>query len=393
MPRAALDPVPRLLVDPAFKPDQHSLDLTLSYFFVDEDRANPQPLGVYIGPIGPLRVTTWRSVAPKEKYFDPGALYPAVPYDGTDEEPPLPEGQRVYSNFPFNVPHTIAKVELPDMEEVLRVMKESADEETPPLEAPAVEGPTSEQQPIPESGEHQQPEAADQNTADDAWLGAMDPAGELTIQEALQNAGKTESADHNITADHAISADHNISDMLGSHVGSAEIPKAGDEEFKFEQLPSTLIDRSIEEAAAAAAAVTSSDVFAAPGTLQLHKPEVAPKKILASLPLLLVRPDGVGYGLGWSIEAERGIQSDDTEGAGDTGDGGASAVGKSGTDNRDSPSHASGSGGLAGAGIGSGAPWGEWLRPRHAFLIRADIADLGLRVVQTSARGQSLRTW
>lgn len=338
-----MDPVPRLLVDPAFKPDLNSLDLTLSYFFVDDDQGQPQPLSVYIGPIGPLRVSTWRSVAPKEKYFDPGALYPAVPYVGTNEEPPLPEGQRVYSNFPFNVPHTIAKVELPDMEEILRVMKESADEETPAV-TQAVEETSGEQQPVADSSGHQQPEPTEQSTADDAWLGAMGPAGELTIQEALQNAGKS----------HA--PEHNISEVLGSHVGSAEIPKVGDEEFKFEQLPSTLIDRSLEEAAAVAAAAGDNDVFAAPGTLQLHKPEDAPKNVLASLPLLLVRPDGVGYGLGWSIEAERGSQGDEIEGAGHSG---ALAVGSSGTDNRESS--ASGSGGITGAGIGSGAPWGEWL--------------------------------
>lgn len=366
-----------MLVDPAYKPDQNTLDLTLSYFFVDDDHAQPQPLSVYIGPIGPLRVTTWRSVAPKEKYFDPGALYPAVPYNGTNEEPPLPEGERVYSNFPFNVPHTIAKVELPATEEILRVMKATAEEQTS-SETTAAEKSAGEPAPVAESSGHQQPETGDQSAADDAWLGAMGPAGELTIQEALQNAGKS----------HA--PEHNISEVLGSHVESAEIPKVGDEEFKFEQLPSTLIDRSIEEAAAEAAAAVDNDVFSAPGTLLLHKPEDAPKKALASLPLLLVRPDGVGYGLGWSLEAERGSHDDETEAAGQGGD---SAVGSSGTDNRESSTLASGSGGNTGAGIGSGAPWGEWLRPGQAFLIRADIADLGLRVVQTSARGQSLRTW
>lgn len=379
LPKAALDPVPRLLVDPAFKSDQNTMDLTLSYFFIDNDQAQPQALSLYIGPIGPLRVTTWRSVAPKEKYFDPGALYPAVPFNGTNEEPPLPEGERVYSNFPFNIPHTIAKVELPGMEEILRVMKECAREDAPP-ESAAVQEPADAQAPVAEPSDQQQPETGHQTNADDPWLGAMGPAGELTIQEALQNAGKN----------HA--PEHNISEVLGSHVESTEIPKVGDEEFKFEQLPSTLIDRSIEDAAAVAAAVGDNDVFSAPGTLQLHRPEDAPKKVLASLPLLLVRPDGVGYGLGWSLEAERGIQGDETEGGPQ---GGASAVGSSGsgTDNRESSSLASGSGGITNAGIGSGAPWGEWLRPGHEFLIRADIADLGLRVVQTSARGQSLRTW
>lgn len=334
-------------MDPAYKPDQNSLDLTLSYFFVDDEQGQPQPLSVYIGPIGPLKVTTWRSVAPKEKYFDPGALYPAVPYAGTNEEPPLPEGHRVYSNFPFNVPHTIAKVELPDMDEILRVMKESADEEARPTSPTAEQtsGGAEQEQQIAESSVPQQPETADQSAADDAWLGAMGPAGELTIQEALQNAGKTDTPEHH------------ISDVLGTHVGSAEIPKVGDEEFKFEQLPSTLIDRSLEEAAAVAAAAGENDVFSAPSTLQLHKPEAVAKKPLASLPLLLVRPDGVGYGLGWRIEAEREPQSD--EGKGSAAHDGASAVGSSGTDNRETSTVTSGPGGSTGAGIGSGAPWGE----------------------------------
>lgn len=383
VPRAPLDPVPRLLVDPVFRPEQNTMDITLSYFFVDDDQGHPQPLNVYIGPIGPLRVTTWRSVAPKEKYFDPGALYPAVPYVGTNEEPQLPDGQRVYSNFPFNVPHAIAKIELPNTEEIIRVMKESAAQEAS-LETPPDQQPAEEQRVDENGGLPQEP--TDQHAAEDAWLGAMGPAGELTIQEALQNAGKTHTPEPN------------ISEVLGSHVESADIPKVGDEEFKFEQLPSTLIDRSLEEAAAVAAVAAEGEpqqhAFTAPGTLALHRPEAAPKTGHALLPLLLVRPDGVGYGLGWSFEAVRASQGDDTEEI--RGHGGPSAIGDPGTDNRESPSQASGSGGNAGAGSGSGASWGESTAAlsaqRRVLRVRADIAVLGLRAVQTSARGLKLRT-
>lgn len=309
LPSVSLDPVPRLLVDPVFRPEHNALNLTLSYFYVPDASGQSLPMSVYLGPIGPLKVSTWRSVAPKEKYYDPGALYPAVPYSGNPEDhSDIPEERRVLSNYPFSANHVIAMVELPEMAEVARAMREygSKDEEEP-------------QQPP--------PQAQRENEGEDVWLG-MGAEGELTIQEALRNANK-----------------ENGEDILR--------PTEGKDEFSLEQLPEHLIDPMLESQQQAENASEHQETHPsqpqppAPTTITMHRAQERPSKDGTPLPLLLVRPDGVGHGIGWSVVLRHM---------------------HGGTDD-------------SGEGICHFA---------HGQCQNADMKDLGLGVVQTSARGQSL---
>lgn len=236
--------MPRLLAPPVLRLDHSTLDLTLSHFYVTDTSGQSHPFSVYLGPIGPLKTTTWRSVAPPEKYYDQGTEYPAVPYSGNaDEHAHVAEERRVYSNFSYRVNHVIAMVELPEMDEIRRVMRECANSEAPPPAAAR-----------PESG-------ATHGEGED-WLGVIG-AEELTIQEALRNAGK-----------------------------NGDMHK---DEFSLEQLPTHLIDPELETDAAGLESGRGGLTMHAGGT-------TSSSPATLSLPVLLVRQDGVGFGAGCRIE-------------------------------------------------------------------------------------------
>lgn len=362
LPTAALDTPPRLLVNPTINTANTpaTLQLTLSDFFVPDELGVPQPLSVYIGPLGPLRATTWRSVAPKEKYFDPRSLYDAIPWSGVEEGPPPETPAVVRSNFPHSVPHVIVSVELPRPEEILHAMQSAAaDGGAAPNDVTL--------------------------SADDQWLGVMGEAGELTIQEALHNAGKAAAPDVDGREDH-----HDMTAILGADQGRGapgSEPKVDvGAEFEMDQLGQPLMDPSAtlqqsHDAATAAAAAGATDASAsasaptasgilgeslgetevsgsnpsslpvapADATISMYRPDRIGAKDGAPLPLLLVRPDGVGHGIGWSIER---VQSGQEGSTGHIGTGG----------------EASNGGGAGGdtAQVASGAgfsDWGEFLWP------------------------------
>ncbi|BEJ17776.1 hypothetical protein CspHIS471_0700440 [Cutaneotrichosporon sp. HIS471] len=265
LPTTSLDPVPRLLVNPTINTTSTpaTLQLTLSDFFVPDELGVPRPLHVYLGPIGPLRATTWRSVAPKEKYFDPHSLLDAIPYSGGAEEGSLPDDTPVVrSNFPHSVPHVIVSVQLPPMDELVRAM-----------------------QPQPPAVPHEEP-----------WLGLG--AGELTIQEALHNAHKAAAPD-----------------------GDMALEPQG--EFGVDSL--NQLDATLNDAGNAAATASTSISPPLPvglqhgwaeSTIAMHRPSQAVAEENA-LPVLLVRPDGVGNGIGWSLERGPSLPVSESVGAGE----------------------------------------------------------------------------
>ncbi|OCF40479.1 hypothetical protein I317_05717 [Kwoniella heveanensis CBS 569] len=147
-----IDPVPRILVPPVFHPTANTLDLHLSEFFfcpaptlpplsTDTPRAQAphnEPLEVYLGPIGPLDVTTWRSTAPRN------LPTPAIPYhDNDDANNASHDHSRgsvvrtrtggsgggldgVMSSFPADLKHVIVVVHMPDAEEIISAMHSCA---------------------------------------------------------------------------------------------------------------------------------------------------------------------------------------------------------------------------------------------------------------------------
>lgn len=278
------------------------LQLTLSDFFVPDDMGVLQPLSVYLGPIGPLRATTWRSVAPKEKHYDPRSLYDAIPWSGVEEAPRPADTPAVRSNFPHSVPHVIVSVELPSTDEILRAMQSTCTDEV----------------------------ANDV----DPWLGVMGAHGELTIQEALHNAGKAAAPD----------GDQDMTTILGQTEA-----KADNVDFEMSQLGQPLMDptATLHDSAGApsasamlgeslgetvASTSTSASVVPLPShlvdtTITMYRPDRSGTKAGAPLPLLLVRPDGVGNGIGWSLELAPGGQGVTEAGGAGTGEGSSSASG------------------------------------------------------------------
>ncbi|OCF74790.1 hypothetical protein I204_05172 [Kwoniella mangroviensis CBS 8886] len=116
----SIDPLPKTLVSPTFDPQNNTLDLTLSRFHfpssINPPGAIDEPLEVYLGPIGPLFVTCWRSTSHKNT---PTAAIPYSPIEGN-----LDDEEKVVSSFPADENHVIVRVYLPDIEEIRTVVKD-----------------------------------------------------------------------------------------------------------------------------------------------------------------------------------------------------------------------------------------------------------------------------
>ena len=300
-----IDPVPRVLVDPAFHADTNTLDLTLSEFYF------PEPLDVYLGPIGPLRVAAWQSTARAEKSLPP-VEQPATPLDDVAKS-----GRALMSAFPSTVQHVLVVVDMPGPEEIIRTMQDSVVKAA-------------------QAGEDERGMQVD--TA--PWLEAMMDgdhldAGELTIQAALRNAERASENDFERRGDEILMNPSLLMD------GGAVITKSNITPPQPSQ-PDYEMGRD-ETRNASLYLETSSEARPHPPPIVLtSRRREDEKSEMTPLPLLLVRrSDGVGFGIGRSVMAER-LGSD---------------TGRE--------------------GIGS-ARWGEWC---HGSDDRADKAA-GLRVVE-----------
>ncbi|WVQ82218.1 hypothetical protein IAT38_004346 [Cryptococcus sp. DSM 104549] len=122
---APLDPIPRVLAIPTFHHELNTLDLTLSQFYFpspnDPDQP-PIPLDIYLGPLGPLRYSTWRSTAPPNRSEFANRPVPAVPYDDSDPSQKHHQ-QAVMSSFSADEKHVIVVVRMPGPEEIVKAMQ------------------------------------------------------------------------------------------------------------------------------------------------------------------------------------------------------------------------------------------------------------------------------
>jgi hypothetical protein len=128
-----LTPLPTLLEEPSYRFEDHTVTLTVTDFYYDDDDVNfrGKPLLVYLGAIGPLTVRTFRSMAreeglplPPEQAGIDMKSYPSVQTDGGEDIPPE---ERPYSSIPSTTPHDIIVVQLPpaiDIWEATRIERE-----------------------------------------------------------------------------------------------------------------------------------------------------------------------------------------------------------------------------------------------------------------------------
>jgi len=261
LPTSPIDPIPRILADPVFHADTNTLDLVIS------DLHTPDPLEVYLGPIGPLGVSTWQSTAPAGNSVS-SSEYPATPLDDVAKT-----GERVMSAFPSSVQHVIVLVEMPNPEQIIRTMQECV----------AAEGPSNSEQ-----ADSRDDAAIQESTP---WLRGTEEhkleVEELIIQEALRNAENGSTDGYCLTS----------------------LPLDGGNDI--------IIDPTLQMEDEQRQRV-QLEVDGKPAT-QSHSKDRHPPLIaltrrrvrescheMVPLPLLLVRrSDGVGFGTGRSVAAER----------------------------------------------------------------------------------------
>lgn len=124
LPQAPIDPIPRSLCPPVFRPDTNTLELTLSDFFSLDHLNRSEPYQVYLGPLGPLQTSLYRSIAPPKAGSDDGINphFEAVPY--SDSLAPGEMYRSVRSDWPCTIPHVIVVIDMPRAEEIIRTMQE-----------------------------------------------------------------------------------------------------------------------------------------------------------------------------------------------------------------------------------------------------------------------------
>ncbi|KAK4684818.1 hypothetical protein P7C73_g5343, partial [Tremellales sp. Uapishka_1] len=251
IPTSPIDPIPRLLAEPVIHQETNTLQLTLSDFPSPDHLYQSQPLEIYLGPIGPLAISTWKSTARRDAFAQ--NYQKAIPYASASSTSPSPE---VYTNFPEHIEHVIVVVDLPDPIYIIQTMQQCVSQE--PL--------------VPPSHETSTP-----------WL-PVDQSDELTIQEALRNAE---------------SSDFTLNDFQPQHgMEDAFIDPAlqSDSELFLPQTPPPDLATDL-----------STETHPPPMALHVPPSEVR-KNDMVPLPLLLIRKsDGVGYGTGRNVVAERHV--------------------------------------------------------------------------------------
>lgn len=313
LPSGGIEPIPRVLSDPIFNADLNSLDIVLSDFYYLDSAGKPEPLDIHLGPIGPLATRPWRSTAPSRHRFDRVQICEAVPFDDHAE---LSAANAPLSSFPSSLPHVLVVVQMPSPEQILRTMQECS-AQVNPFEAHEDSGGAT---------SRSRDDTSQGAIGVDAWLsgtneGAREPDnsashGPQTVIRALAE----EQPDPSPAADMS-----DIATVLGVHAGSdfaflaspsvdqalvdpaliAE-PEAGGRSGTLSAPP--LADVATGTSGPGADAVTEADnvdMSDQPVHLVARQRD-GEKSEMVPLPLVLVRrSDGVGFGVGRSVEAER----------------------------------------------------------------------------------------
>ena len=275
-----LDPVPRALTEPKFNSASNTLDLVVTDRFVDSE-----PVEVFLGPIGPLPFTTYRSTAPPESVSrSMDGVYQALPYASNGEGSTEDERQ-VFSAFSSSIPHVIMVVEMPNPEEIIRVMRECA----------ALKGDQSIEDP-PKGGN----EGSRTEEADIPWVEKGD---EMTIQEALKNAedaldlAETQALDQAL--DDSAAIDPALQTFGAADAEDLAVTTTNPAAENQQEPQDPEVSRALDEAMNLE---TSSGLEVG----ALMPPREEKRVEFVPLPVLLLRKsDGVGFGVGRSVVAER----------------------------------------------------------------------------------------
>ncbi|KAF8078732.1 hypothetical protein FPV67DRAFT_1557973 [Lyophyllum atratum] len=129
IPEMPITPFPTLFTAPVYRPNNNTVELTVSNFFYEDPKTRTQtPLDVYLGNLGPLRHRIYQATPP-------GPLTNISPFvqsiPGADGGPSDPAGTpsptigapRYMASGPL---HTIVIVEMPPLGEVIKALDQDA---------------------------------------------------------------------------------------------------------------------------------------------------------------------------------------------------------------------------------------------------------------------------
>lgn len=259
-------------------PESDTLDIIVA------DMPTDSPLDVYVGPVGPLPYTLWKSAAPPYLSCKPTLtreIVPAILLGGDDV--PI-NGRQILSSWPHDTRHVIMVVELPRVDEIVRAMQDIKAQRTG--SATGGERQSSSQPPQVDAAPRQADSVEQWVTGDtqDPQGEQPQPSEELTIQEALRNAGD------------ALDIDLNRHDSVLD-------PFAPDE--------ADLIHPLLRESGATGTEPTSAtpaqkDDKEDDASVKVFPPKQETRRTdNMTLPIVFVRKaDGVGFGVGTSFAAK-----------------------------------------------------------------------------------------
>ena len=263
------------MTDPVFHPRSHTLDILLSNF-----DPSTSDFDIFLGPIGPLHYTLWRSTAPSEPLIKPGYLgvgYPALCLYG---DVVSVNERQITSLWPCTVAHTIVVVELPTTNAIVRVMQSLTPANT--VEDQPQKEPVRIRDDAPDvSMDHSwMTDAANENHH-------LDHPGELTIQEALENAENALEMTEGIDLD-TLAAAQAQAEMIDPTLG----PGPSD--------PPTVDSNSHKKVTEELPCVS----------VTIPEEEEIKFDLVPLLFLMIRRSDGVGFGVGSKMVAERPVGQD-----------------------------------------------------------------------------------
>jgi hypothetical protein len=300
-----IDPVIRHLSPPVFHAETNTLILTLNEDFFHTGTDPASDCKIYLGPIGPINISLYRSVTPEKAGADNGHSlhFEAEPYDINSRDH-LQNHQHIRSDYPGYKPHIIVAINMPPAEKIIRAMQECF--------AEAQYQPTSSLQVADEGA-----------TGAEGWLTANDPgtsAREDAEPASLSSAPQADEGGLNLSLDPALGEPSNTPHHDVDDITAALAAHAADPAFSLSQMDHTFLpsdlDPSLEQTEInedANAGPSSGNIQAhaevpdAVPDLQLSRPEQDVKQVeMVPLPVVIVRTvDGVGFTVGRNVVAER----------------------------------------------------------------------------------------
>lgn len=352
----------------------------MSDFFSLDHFHQSAPYHVYLGPLGPLQTSLYRSIAPPKAGPDDGANPQFEAVDYSDSLAPGETYRSIRSDWPCTIPHVIVIIDMPRAEEIIRTMQECFAEAqykanstmqavpndptnpTNPTEADGWltshdQASSSQSQPIGMMNTSQAPQTSSsghgdslpntsrnqQQTSNESFMPDTLGQGDIGLDQifdpphdqsrdrpdvdditaVLSNAQDTEFALSQI--DDAFLTAHLDPTLQDTHSSNIDGPPGESQTLEHDQHqhqqggtkregdhtgittpldPALALAPSVPDASASALA---SESVTSPPNLQLMTPLVEGTKIeMVPLPLVLIRQsDGVGFGVGRNVVAER----------------------------------------------------------------------------------------